>query len=55
VLPGIEGSVLRLKPRLIRDVAAYARTEWSPTAAAFMGILESEQRPRPRGAVAIRL
>src|SRR5216683_2634849 len=27
VLPGIEGSVLRLQPRLIRDVAAYARTE----------------------------
>ena len=35
VLPGIEGSVLRLEPRLIRDVAAYARTEWSPTAAAL--------------------
>jgi DNA-binding transcriptional LysR family regulator len=55
VLPGIEGSVLRLEPRLIRDVAAYARTEWSPTAAAFIGVLGSEQRPRPSGAVAIRL
>ena len=56
VLPGIEGSVLRLKPRLIRDVAAYARTEWSPTAAAFIDMLGSEQRPRPRprDAVAIR-
>jgi DNA-binding transcriptional LysR family regulator len=55
VLPGIEGSVLRLKPRLIRDVAAYARAEWSPTAAAFITTLGSENRPRPRGAVAIRL
>jgi DNA-binding transcriptional LysR family regulator len=55
VLPGIEGSVLRLEPRLIRDVAAYARTEWSPTTAAFIGVLGAEQRPRPSGAVAIRL
>lgn len=55
VLPGIEGSVLRLEPRLIRDVAAYARTEWSPTTAAFIGVLGSEQRPRPSGAVAMRL
>jgi DNA-binding transcriptional LysR family regulator len=55
VLPGIEGSVLRPKPRLIRDVAAYARTEWSPTAAAFIDILGVEKRPRPRDAVAIRL
>ena len=55
VLPGIEGSVLRLKPRLIRDVAAYARTAWSPTAAAFIELLGSERRPRPRNAVSIRL
>jgi DNA-binding transcriptional LysR family regulator len=55
VLPGIEGSVLRVVPRMIRDVAAYARTEWSPTAAAFVELLGSESRPRPRGAVAIRL
>jgi DNA-binding transcriptional LysR family regulator len=55
VLPGIEGSVLRLRPRLIRDVAAYARTEWSSTAAAFIDVLASERRRRPSGAVAIRL
>ena len=55
VLPGIEGSVLRLKPRLIRYVAAYARTEWSPTAAAFIGVLASEQRRRPSRAVTIKL
>jgi DNA-binding transcriptional LysR family regulator len=55
VLPGIEGSVLRLKPRLIRDIAAYARTEWSPTAAAFIDMIGSERRPRPAHAVSIRL
>jgi DNA-binding transcriptional LysR family regulator len=55
VLPGIEGSVLRLKPRMIRDVAAYARTEWSPTAAALIEMVGVEQRPRPRDAVAIHL
>jgi DNA-binding transcriptional LysR family regulator len=55
VLPGIEGSVLRLKPRTIRDVAAYARSDWSPTAAAFIDMLGFEQRPRPSDAVTIRL
>ncbi len=55
VLPGIEGSVLHLRPPAIREVAAYARTEWSPTAAAFVEMLGSERRPRPRGAVTIRL
>lgn len=55
VLPGLDGSVLRLAPPVIRDVAAYTRTEWSPTAAAFVGVLKTEQRPRPRGAVTIHL
>jgi DNA-binding transcriptional LysR family regulator len=55
VLPGIEGSVLHLEPLTIRDVAAYARTEWSSTAAAFIDVLASEQTPRPRDAVTIRL
>ena len=56
VLPGIEGSVLRLEPRLIREVAAYARTEWSPTAAAFVDVLRTEQRPQAaRRASSIRL
>src|SRR6266550_1957026 len=55
VLPGIEGSVLRLQPRTIRQVAAYARSELSRTAAAFVEVLRSEDRPRPRGAVTIHL
>ena len=55
VLPGIEGSVLRLDPPIIRDVAVYARTELTRTAASFVEVLRSEQRPRPRGAVTIHL
>src|SRR6266481_640382 len=55
VLPGIEGTVLRLDPPMIREVAVYARTELSRTAAAFVEVLRSEDRPRPRGAVAIHL
>ena len=55
VLPGIEGSVLRLDPPMIRDVAVYARTELSRTAASFVEVLQSEQRQRPRGAVTIHL
>jgi DNA-binding transcriptional LysR family regulator len=55
VLPGIEGSVLRLDPPMIREVAVYARTELSRTAAAFVEVLRSEDRPRPPGAVTIHL
>jgi DNA-binding transcriptional LysR family regulator len=55
VLPGIEGTVLRLDPPLIREVAVYSRTELSRTAVAFVEVLHSEQRPRPRGAVTIHL
>jgi DNA-binding transcriptional LysR family regulator len=55
VLPGIEGSVLRLSPPLIREVAAYTRTDWSRGAAAFVEVLRSERRPRPRGAATIHL
>jgi DNA-binding transcriptional LysR family regulator len=55
VLPGIEGRVLHLQPPLIRDVAVYSRTELSRTAAAFVDVLRSEQRRRPRGAVTIHL
>jgi DNA-binding transcriptional LysR family regulator len=55
VLPGIEGARLRLTPRLIRDIAVYARTEWSPTAAAFVEVLRTEQRPKPRNAIELRL
>jgi hypothetical protein len=47
--------VLRLDPPIIREVAVYARTELTRTAASFVEVLQSEQRPRPRGAVTIHL
>src|SRR6476469_2725108 len=36
VVRGIEGGVLRLEPRLLRDIAVYARVSLSPTASAFV-------------------
>ena len=41
---------------LTRDIVAYARTEWSPTARAFVGLLNiGPPVARPRGAVVMRL
>jgi DNA-binding transcriptional LysR family regulator len=53
--PGADCSVLRFAPRLIRDVAVYARSEWSPTAAEFVEVLRSDGRPRPEHAISIEL
>jgi DNA-binding transcriptional LysR family regulator len=55
VLPGVGGSVLRLKPRLLREIAVYARSEWSLTAEAFVDILREGERGRPRGAATIHM
>jgi hypothetical protein len=55
VLPGIDGTVLQLRPRLTRDVAVYARSELSATAAAFVELVRSDRSPRPRGSVSIHL
>ena len=55
VLPAVDCGVLRLAPRLIRDISAYARTDWSSTAAAFVNVLREGARPRPRNALAIHL
>ena len=55
VLPAVDCAVLQLEPRLIRDVAVYARTDWSPTAAAFVDVLRADARRRPAHAVAIQL
>jgi len=55
VLPAVDCAVLRLVPRLIRDIAVYARTDWSPTAAAFVDVLRSDARRRPPNAVAVQL
>jgi DNA-binding transcriptional LysR family regulator len=53
--PRLDCAVLRFHPRLIRDVAVYARSDWSPTAEAFVDVLRSQPQPRPVGAVSIEL
>jgi DNA-binding transcriptional LysR family regulator len=55
VSSGIDCAVLRFRPRLIRDVAVYARSDWSPTAAAFVDVLRSKPRQRPQNALSIEL
>jgi DNA-binding transcriptional LysR family regulator len=55
VLAALDCAVLRLEPRLIRDVAVYARTDWSPTAAAFLDVVRADARGHPAGAIAIQL
>ena len=55
VVPGIETGVLRLEPRLLREVAVYARVALSPTAAAFVDIVRDSALPRPAGTRTIRL
>ncbi len=56
VLPGIDGAVLRLEPRIVREVVAYTRTEWTSTAHAFVGLLQiGPPESPPRGAITIRL
>jgi DNA-binding transcriptional LysR family regulator len=55
VLPGAGGAVLHFEPRLIREVAAYSRTEWTPTATAFVDVLRRDDRRRPVGATVLHL
>ncbi len=53
--PGAECAVLRFEPRLVRGVSVYSRSDWSPTAVAFVDVLRSNPRPWPDGAVSIEL
>lgn len=55
VVRGIDCNVLRLNPRLIRDVAVYARVALSPTADAFVDVLRAAARRRPATAHTILL
>jgi DNA-binding transcriptional LysR family regulator len=55
VVPGIDCAVLRLEPRVVREIAVYARVPLSPTAAAFVDVVRSAAAPRPAGTRAIHL
>jgi DNA-binding transcriptional LysR family regulator len=55
VVSGIDCSVVRIEPQVVRDIAVYARVPLSPTAAAFVDVVRSEGKPRPQGVRSIRL
>ena len=55
VLPGAAGAVLHFEPRLLREVTAYSRTEWSPTSSAFVDVVRAGNRGKPKGGVVIRI
>jgi DNA-binding transcriptional LysR family regulator len=55
VSPGLDGAVLRLRPRITRDVAVYSRVELSATATAFADVLGSGRPRRPPNAQALVL
>jgi DNA-binding transcriptional LysR family regulator len=41
VAPDLGSAVIRLEPPVVRELAAYARSEWSPLASAFLETLQS--------------
>ncbi|HEY0417030.1 MAG TPA: LysR family transcriptional regulator [Gaiellaceae bacterium] len=55
VVPGIECAVVQFEPRIVRDVAVYARVPLSRTATAFVDVVRSGSRRRPDGVRTIRL
>ena len=47
---GIDAALLQVRPRLVREVVAFTRTAWSPTAAEFVEVLgKLPLRTRPAG------
>ena len=50
VPPGLDAALLQVRPRLVREVAAFTRTSWSPPAEEFLKLLgKLPMRTRPRG------
>jgi DNA-binding transcriptional LysR family regulator len=46
---GINAAIRSLKPRLVRELVAFTREDWSPLAAAFLEVLQAQAwRSRPR-------
>jgi DNA-binding transcriptional LysR family regulator len=55
VVPGHRCRVLRFEPRLIRDIAVYARVPLSAMAEAFVDVVRAFGKPRPPGTQTIHL
>jgi DNA-binding transcriptional LysR family regulator len=48
---GLDAAVRRLRPRLVRELVAFTRQDWSPLAQAFLDVLRAGSWPRrPRSA-----
>jgi DNA-binding transcriptional LysR family regulator len=47
---GLDAVLMRVRPRLVREVVAFTRTAWSPTAEQFLELVgKLPMRSRPRG------
>ncbi|HEV8460420.1 MAG TPA: LysR family transcriptional regulator [Gaiellaceae bacterium] len=55
VVEGIGCAVLKFEPRVVRDIAIYARVPLSPTAVAFVDVVRSAALPRPADVQSIHL
>lgn len=55
VVSGHRCRVVRFEPRLIRDIAVYARVPLSAMAEAFVDVVRSAAKPRPSGTQTIHL
>ncbi|HZR93101.1 MAG TPA: LysR family transcriptional regulator [Gaiellaceae bacterium] len=55
ISPGLDASVVRLDPPLVRELAAYTRSEWSPLAATFLEALREGSWKRHPGPEAVQL
>jgi DNA-binding transcriptional LysR family regulator len=48
---GLDASLMRVRPRLVREVVAFTRSTWSPAAGRFLEVVgKLPMRSRPRGA-----
>jgi hypothetical protein len=46
VAPDLDPTVLRLDPPVVRELAAYTRSDWSPLASAFLDVLKASDWQR---------
>jgi DNA-binding transcriptional LysR family regulator len=48
---GLDAALMRVRPRLVREVVAFTRSTWSPSAEQFLELVgKLPMRSRPRGA-----
>jgi DNA-binding transcriptional LysR family regulator len=48
---GLDAALMRVRPRLVREVVAFTRSAWSPAAEQFLELVgKLPMRSRPRGA-----